>query len=226
MRRPLKYLTIFAVLIFSSVSWAENRPECLNIETGLKQIDKYTIIAEKNFLTGYEPTNPDGTINAVIEIPTGSTAKWEVMKPDGALVWEFKYGKPRVVQYLGYPGNYGMIPRTVYSAKLGGDQDPLDVLVLGPPVCRGAVVKVKAIGVLRMLDNKERDDKIIAVMSGTPFFELNDISELEKKYAGVTGIIKTWFLNYKGKGIIEIEGYGDASLAKRIIRIGAAEYIN
>lgn len=39
--------------------------------------------------------------------------------------WEFKKGKPRVVSYLGYPGNYGMIPKTLLSKESAGDGDPL-----------------------------------------------------------------------------------------------------
>ena len=46
--------------------------------------------------------------------------------------------KPREVKYLGYPGNYGMIPRTLLPKELGGDGDPLDVIVLGPAVERGS----------------------------------------------------------------------------------------
>ena len=48
----------------------------------------------------------------MVEIPAGSNDKWEVDKTSGALYWEQEDGKPRVVQYLAYPGNYGMIPRT------------------------------------------------------------------------------------------------------------------
>ena len=74
----------------------------------------------------------------MIEIPTGTTAKWEVVKPSGELRWEFDQGRPRVVRYLGYPGNYGMIPRTLLPKEEGGDGDPLDVVVLGPAVPRGS----------------------------------------------------------------------------------------
>ncbi|MDJ0554326.1 MAG: inorganic diphosphatase [Microcoleaceae cyanobacterium MO_207.B10] len=86
----------------------ENNTSTLKAEVispGMRAEDEYTIISPKNLLSGYEPKNPDGTINMVLEIPTGTLAKWEVTKPDG---------KPRVVQYLGYPGNYGMIQNHFY----------------------------------------------------------------------------------------------------------------
>jgi inorganic pyrophosphatase len=107
--------------------------------------DGYTLIGKKNYLTGYEAIDRLGNINVVIEIPTGTTAKWEVEKSTGHLKWEFVDGVPREVSYLGYPGNYGMIPRTLLPKELGGDGDPLDVIVLGPAVKRGTVLKTKII---------------------------------------------------------------------------------
>ena len=133
-------------------------------------IRMHTLVGPKNFLKDFEPINSDGTINVVIEIPAGTAAKWEVDKKDGSLKWEFKEGKPRIVKYLGYPGNYGMVPQTLLSKELGGDGDPLDVLVLGKMVPRGSVVDAKLIGILKFLDGGEQDDKLLAVLPGTPFF--------------------------------------------------------
>ena len=103
---------------------------------------------ERNFLTAYDPVNRDGTYNVVIEIPAGTTAKYEVDKDTGMMVLEQKNGQPRYVQYLGYPANYGLIPRTVLSKAKGGDGDPVDVIALGPTVPRGSVVRGRAIGLL------------------------------------------------------------------------------
>jgi inorganic pyrophosphatase len=110
---------------------------------GLVALDAHTLKVEKSFLTGHRPINPDGTVNVVGEIPSGTTAKWEVAKPSGELRWELEDGEPRVVGYLGYPGNYGMLPRTLQSKATGGDGDPLDVIVLGPAVARGTVVRAR-----------------------------------------------------------------------------------
>ena len=63
-----------------------------------------------------------------------------------------KNGARRVVQFLAYPGNYGMVPSTLHSKESGGDDDPLDVIVLGASMARGALVPVTPIGVLGMLD--------------------------------------------------------------------------
>ena len=140
------------------------------IASGLILKDEYTIVGKKNFMNDFIPLNNDGTINVIVEIPTGTIGKWEVDKSDGNLKWEFKKGKPRIVKFLGYPGNYGMIPRTMLPKELGGDGDPLDVIVLGPSVPRGSVVSAKLIGVLKLLDGGEQDDKLLAVLENSPLF--------------------------------------------------------
>ena len=194
------------------------------ISPGLRTEGEYSIISPKNFLSDYEPKNPDGTINVVVEIPTGTLAKWEVTKPDGKLEWEFKNGKPRVVQYLGYPGNYGMIPKSLLPKELGGDGDPLDVIVLGPAVPRGSVVSVKLIGVLKLLDGGEKDDKLIAVMKDTPLSEVDSIADLDSKFPGVTTIVKTWFSNYKGPGKMEFIGLAEKEEALEIFNSAVAAF--
>src|SRR3954466_3878837 len=90
----------------------------------------------------------------VIEIPKGSTNKYELDKDTGLLRLD------RVLySAVYYPADYGFIPRTFC-----GDGDPLDVLVLGQePVYPLTIVEARAIGVMRMRDDKGIDDKIIAV---------------------------------------------------------------
>lgn len=87
---------------------------------------------EKNLLEDFVPLLENGNINVVIEIPVGTNEKFEVDKVTGQLKLEIlKDGKPRLVNYLPYPFNYGMVPRTLLPKHLGGDGDPLDVVVLG-----------------------------------------------------------------------------------------------
>ena len=190
---------------------------CANLAADATRTDSYTLTGSKSFKTGYPASNSDGTINVVVEIPSGTTAKWEV-EDDGVMRWEFKKGKPRVVQYLPYPGNYGMVPRTLLPKELGGDGDPLDVIVLGDAAARGAVVKARVIGVLKMLDDGEQDDKLIAVIEGSPLAAASNLQELNAKFPGVTAIVETWFGNYKGPGEIETAGYAGTSTAMGVLR--------
>ena len=165
-----------------------------------------------------------GLVHVVVEIPAGTNAKWEVDKTTGALEWELVDGIPRVVQYLAYPANYGMIPGTALPEELGGDGDPLDIVVLGEALERGAIVEVRPVAVLRLLDDGERDDKIVAVPLGGPFAAVTDLSGLDATYPGVTTILETWFRNYKGPGRIESEGFGDAAMADSVVAVARAWY--
>jgi inorganic pyrophosphatase len=128
------------------------------------------------------------------------------------------------VDYLGYPGNYGMVPRTLLPKELGGDGDPLDVLVLGPAVPRGAVVRARVIGVLELFDGGEQDDKLLAVLEDTPFADIRDLRELDARFPGVSEIARIWFTNYKGPGVMESRGFGSAERALEILTAAMAAY--
>ncbi len=189
-----------------------------------KASGSYIIKGEKNYLNGYPAINPDGSVNVVVEIPAGTRNKWEVTKNKGDLRWEFRDGKPRVVNYLAYPGNYGMIPQTLLPKKLGGDGDPLDVIILGSAISRGDVVSAKIIGVLKLLDDGEQDDKLIAVRPIDQLGSVNNLSELKNKYPGITDILETWFTSYKGKGRMQSLGFDDVVKAKKIINEAVKAY--
>lgn len=179
-------------------------------DSNFSKVDTYTIKADQDYLSATPAKNSNGTINAIIEIPTGSNEKWEVSKVDGSVInWEFKNGQPRIVHYLGYPSNYGTIPNTALPKSLGGDGDPLDVLVLGSAMVQGSVAQVRLIGGLKMLDGGEQDDKLIAVpvTEQSPFKNVHSIKQLQQQYPGVLTIIDTWFSNYKGAGAkVDIQG--------------------
>jgi inorganic pyrophosphatase len=194
------------------------------IAYGARYFDTRTIQGEKNFLTGYPPVAEDGKVNVVVEIPAGTDAKWEVSKSEGIMQWEIRNGRPRVVQYLPYPGNYGMVPRTLLPKKAGGDGDPLDVIVLGHAERRGTVLPVKLIGVLKLLDNGEQDDKLIAVPAVGPLSKVNDLQELDKSHPGVKQIIETWFTNYKGPGKMKSLGFADPQSAQQILDTSIKAY--
>jgi len=180
---------------------------------------------EANFWSGYDPVNLDGTINVVVEIPAGTTAKYEVVTKNGTIELEQKNGKPRFVQYLGYPCNYGNLPRSILAKKKGGDGDPLDVLLLGPAAPTGSVVKGRAIGILSLVDGGEVDDKVVAVMQTGPFATVSSIDDLNRRFPGVTSILQTWFTSYKGvdkDGKLALSSPGFKGRAAAIKAIGDA----
>jgi len=189
-----------------------------------KQVDEYTIDTGEHLNHDIATFDTEGNVQVVIEIPAGTNQKWEVDEETGLLKWEFKKGKPRVVKYLPYPFNYGMIPRTLQSEKSGGDGDPLDIAVLGPGLPRGEVVSVKVIGGLHFTDDGERDDKLIAVQTKGPLSHVNSLSQLNREFPGVLTIIVTWFDRYKGPGEMEYMGKIRKSEVMKTIRKTSKAY--
>ncbi len=109
-------------------------------------------------------------VNAIIEIPKDCQIKYEIDKDSGLLKLDrFLYSA------VHYPGDYGFIPRTLWD-----DGDPLDIIILTQrPVYPMTLVKARVIGVLRMLDGDERDDKIIAVYDNDPrYAEYSDLKHI------------------------------------------------
>jgi inorganic pyrophosphatase len=109
-------------------------------------------------------------VKSIIEIPKGSKGKYELDKKSGLLKLD------RVLySSVHYPANYGFIPQTYCD-----DKDPLDILVICSidvdPLC---IIESKVIGLMRMIDNNEKDDKIISVASNDMSVNyINDINEL------------------------------------------------
>lgn len=109
-------------------------------------------------------------VNCVIEIPKGSKVKYELDKQSGLIKVD------RILfSSVHYPANYGFVPQTYCE-----DRDPLDVLVLGQEIVVPlSIMRAKIIGVMRMHDQGEADDKLIAVHADDPEYEhYNSITEL------------------------------------------------
>ncbi len=104
--------------------------------------------------------------NGVIEIPRGSKVKYELDKETGLC-----YVDRILYSSVVYPHNYGFIPKTLCE-----DGDPLDVLVLmQEPVVPMCFLRARPIGVMQMLDQGERDDKV-RIWSGTAKFRYNTVT--------------------------------------------------
>jgi inorganic pyrophosphatase len=146
--------------------------------------------------------------NTIIEIPRGSTNKYEVDPETGAIKLDRVLYSP-----LFYPFDYGYIPETNYL-----DGDPLDVLVLlSHPTFPGCVIEAAPIGVLRMSDEKGPDEKVLCVARKDPRYgyrqslhELNDHTLKE---------ITHFFMVYKQleEKNVEIDAWYGRELALQLI---------
>jgi len=149
-----------------------------------------------------------GHFRAIIEIPKGSSNKYELDKLTGMLRLD------RVLSSaVYYPANYGFIPQTYAE-----DDDPLDVLVFCtekvPPLC---ICEARAIGVMTMLDEGQPDHKIISVLINDPEFE--DMRTIEDFPRHTFKMLKRFFEDYKqleGKAV-EVDEIQPAARAHEII---------
>jgi inorganic pyrophosphatase len=210
----IKLFKIIIIIFFSKISFAES----------IKETDKYSIKFKKNLIHDIDNSIKEQTINIVVEISKNTSSKWQISKIDGSLEHEFFMGEPRIVNYSPYPVNYGIIPRTVIPINKGGDGDPLDVIVIGKEIEMGKVMKVKVIGVLKMKDFGEQDDKIIAVQLNDEFSKYNEINELKKSNNNILDEVILWFQNYKGENITKVFGYETSKEALNLIMMGSRYY--
>ncbi|GHH56465.1 inorganic diphosphatase [[Pseudomonas] boreopolis] len=149
--------------------------------------------------------------NLAVEIPAGSFTKYEINEE--GLVYVDRFQSMPVA----YPANYGSMPRT-----LAGDGDPLDALVLTrEPLHPGVLIRFRPIGVLRMIDKGERDEKIVGVPTDKvdpTYAGIRDLSDLPKVERDR---IEAFFRVYKdlpeGRNPVELRGFGDAAEAKALV---------
>ncbi len=166
---------------------------------------KFVFANDQNLISDIKIYNEDKTINAVIEIPAGTLEKWEISKDGKKIEQEIHNSQMRKINYLAYPFNYGFVPQTVIPSEEGGDGDQLDIIIIGPTIKRGSIVKVKPIGAIIAVDNNEIDTKIVSVaVNDLEISRINSINDLKKNYLGLFDIILTWIENYKGE-VIEIK---------------------
>jgi inorganic pyrophosphatase len=130
--------------------------------------------------------DPPKIINVIVETPQGSKNKYEISKEfDGILLDRVLHSS------VVFPIAYGLIPRTYYD-----DNDPLDAMVIvSEPTFPGCIVEARPVGVLRMLDEKGQDDKILTVAVDDPRYK--EYLELEDLPLHQLNEIAEFFLTYK-----------------------------
>ncbi len=152
---------------------------------------------------------------SIIEIPMGSSVKYELDKETGLLKLD------RILySAVYYPANYGFIPQT-----LAEDDDPLDVLVLcQEPVQPRTIVAARAIGLMSMIDGGKPDHKILAVAVHDP--EYNSFQDASELPAHRLNMLQRFFQDYKtleGKSVV-VENFLPASAALPVIEDSLRRY--
>jgi len=153
--------------------------------------------------------------NTVIEIPFGSSVKYELDKQSGLIKLD------RVLySAVYYPANYGFIPQT-----LAEDDDPLDVLVFcQEPVVPLTIIHARTIGLMTMIDGGKKDHKIVAVATQDP--EFNSYHEAAEMPEHRLLMLRRFFQDYKmleGKAV-EVDEVLPAKEAFPVIEDALARY--
>lgn len=154
-------------------------------------------------------------IPAIIEVPKGAQIKYELDKKSGLVkVDRILYSS------VHYPANYGFIPKTYCD-----DNDPLDILVLSQlPVCPLCIMRARPIGVMKMVDGGEADDKIIAIHEDDP--EYNCYTHIDQLPPHTLKTLRRFFEDYKvlEQKEVKIETLLGPDEAKRLLQIARDYY--
>ena len=152
---------------------------------------------------------------AIVEIPMGSSVKYELDKETGLLRLD-----RMLYSAVYYPANYGFIPQT-----LAEDDDPLDVLVLcKEKVAPLTIVRARAIGLMTMIDCGKKDHKIIAVALDDP--EYNGYHDAEELPAHRMHQVRRFFQDYKmleGKAV-EVDAIQSADTVRPVVEDALQRY--
>lgn len=170
-------------------------------------------VQAQNILDFPQPDNAPEEFFAVTEIPAGGIIKYETDAKTGFIVADRFQSMP-----VAYPANYGSL-----TQSLAGDGDPLDVIFYTrAPLAPGTLIKLRAIGVLKMIDGGETDDKIVAVPASKidpTYDDIKNISDLPKIEQER---LEAFFRVYKqlpdGRKKVELNGFNDAATAKQEIK--------
>jgi inorganic pyrophosphatase len=151
------------------------------------------------------PINADGTVNAYIEIFRGDRRKWE---------FNMRHNRRAIDRVMpralgGYPVNYGFVPQTISY-----DGDPFDVLVLGPPMRGGTIVRGVIVGIMHMEDEKGLDSKVVIspLSRGKPKYSLTDADRNR-----IGGFFQIYRQHEPGK-FSRVPGWGSAEEGLAFVR--------
>jgi len=166
-------------------------------------------------LLHYPTFSESGQLNAVIEIASGTNRKFEIDKESGHIRPDLRDGKPRMIDFLSYPVNYGFIPSTKMDQIRGGDGDPLDVLVLAESKPAGTVLEVIPIGLLMLEDGGEADNKVLAIPvdPALRIIRADNWHDFQQQYSTIRHILELYFMYYDGLGVMKVMGWADERAA-------------
>ena len=170
------------------------------------------------------PTFTTHYVNAVIEIPAGTCRKITYNEQQRMFLQEQDNGSGRIIEFLPYPGNYGFVPSTYMDPVMGGDGNPVKILVLSESLPTGAVIEVIPLLVLYFDDGADfigqlPDPRIIAIPANErlQIIKALNYDDLSENYPDIVEILIKWFSSYRGQDINKLKALGDNEVAVKEI---------
>jgi len=176
--------------------------------------------SRKSLLSHLNTVDPRSRgFNVIIDTPKGSRNKFKYDEEYGL----FKLGGLLPVGAV-FPYDFGFLPST-----LGGDGDPLDVLVLmDEPAFAGCLVQARLLGVIEAEQTEDgktrRNDRLIAVATNT--HTLGKVRSLDQLGEGMVNEIEHFFISYntaKGKQFKPIGRFGPGH-AEKLVQEGTRHF--
>jgi inorganic pyrophosphatase len=158
------------------------------------------------------------TVNSIVEIPKDTNAKYEYNVSLGILELS-----RCLISSMRYPASYGFVPQTISD-----DGDPLDIMVYNTvPIQSLALVEVRPIGALHMIDNEIDDYKVL----GIPVYNPNNYNKLSDLDPLFLEVVEDFFEHYKNndrkkKNTVKINGWVDIDFTYNLIRKSHDTYLN
>ena len=159
--------------------------------------------------------NPPEILHALVEIPKGSRNKYEFSKTDQVLKLD------RVLySSIHYPGDYGFVPQTLFD-----DGDPLDILVIvNQATFPGCLIEVRPIGMLKIVDRGEPDNKILSVVNVDPTYAgYRDLDDVPRHYLVEVEHFFTTYKQLEG-AIVDDLGWADVAETRTTIEAALQSY--
>ncbi len=164
------------------------------------------------------PKNFPEIINVIVETSKGSKEKYELDKKTGLLFLDRDLFGSMI-----YPGDYGMVPQTLCD-----DGDPVDVLILvSQPHLPGIIIPSRPVALMRMEDEKGKDDKVLCVPADNVDPSFKNIRDLEDVSEYLLAEIKNFFEHYKDlepEKWVEIKGWEGKKSAQEFIQKSVENY--
>lgn len=181
-----------------------------------------TVASASDYVSYIDYPQPKGESReffTAIEIPAGSFTKYEIDAKTGHIIVDRFQSMP-----VAYPANYGSI-----TSSLGADGDPLDALVYSrEPIVPGAIIRVRAIGVLKMIDGGDVDNKIVAVPTSKIDPTYDDIKEISDLPKIEQDRLQAFFRVYKqlpdARKVVEVGGFDTAEKAQNEVAAALKAY--